>query len=47
MLFEVKKDGVVKMFTTNKKCVPDKDTLKKMKAAGYKFWLNGKIYKDS
>lgn len=46
MLFEVKKDGVVKFSTTDESCVPDKETRKQMREAGYKLYKDGKVFKD-
>lgn len=45
MRFTVEKDGVVKMHTEDKSCIPDKETLQVMKKAGYKFKMDGKAYK--
>lgn len=42
---EAKKDGVVYCVYTDISALPDKETMKIMKAAGYKFYQNGKIYK--
>jgi len=46
MLFEVKKDGKVYMSTKSEKCIPDKETRKQMRAAGYKLYKDGKVFKD-
>lgn len=45
MRFTVEKDGVVKMHTEDKSCIPDKETLQAMKKAGYKFKMDGKAYR--
>ena len=42
---EAKKDGIVYCVYADVSALPDKDTMKSMKAAGYKFYQNGKIYK--
>jgi hypothetical protein len=42
---EARKNGIVYCVYTDKSLLPDKDTMKDMKAAGYKFYQNGKIYK--
>lgn len=42
---EAKKDGVVYCVYSDASALPDKELMKQMKAAGYKFYQNGKIYK--
>jgi len=42
---EVRRNGVVYCVYADKSLLPDKDEMKCMKAAGYKFYQNGKIYK--
>lgn len=37
MTFQVIKDGVVKMQTTHKECIPSKEQQAQMKKSGYKF----------
>lgn len=42
---EARKNGTVYCVYTSESCLPDKDTLKAMKAAGYKLYQYGKLYK--
>ena len=42
---EARKDGKVMCVYANESCLPTKDIMKKMKAAGYKFYKDGKLYK--
>lgn len=42
---EAKKDGVVYCVYEDESTLPDKETIKSMKAAGYKLYQNGKLYK--
>jgi hypothetical protein len=42
---EVRKDGVVLCVCKDESCLYDEDIIKDMKASGYKFYQNGKIYK--
>lgn len=41
----IKKDGIVKQTIMDESLLPDKDIIKVMKAAGYKFYQDGKLYK--
>ena len=41
----VKKDGITKQTIMDESILPDKETLKIMKAAGYKFYQDGKLWK--
>lgn len=41
----IKKDGIVKQTIMDESLLPDKDIIKSMKAAGYKFYQDGKLYK--
>ena len=41
----VKKDGIVKCTYMAESTLPDKETIKAMKAAGYKFYQDGKLWK--
>ena len=43
---EAKKDGVVYCVYSDASALPDKEVMKQMKTAGYKFYQNGKIYKS-
>lgn len=47
MLFEVYKDNKRMMWTEYESCIPSNDTIKSMKAAGYKVLLDGKVYKTT
>lgn len=42
---EARRDGVVACVYVNETALPDKDIMKQMKMAGYKFYQNGKLYK--
>ena len=42
---EAKRDGITYCVYTDESCLPDKETIKIMKSAGYKFYQNGKVYK--
>lgn len=42
---EVRKDGIVYCVYADTSVIPDKETIKNIKSAGYKFYQNGKIYK--
>ena len=46
MKFEVKKDGKTKMQTDEESSIPDRETREQMRRAGYKLYLDGKIYKE-
>lgn len=46
MKFEVKKNGRVVMQTTEKTCIPNRETRECLRRAGYKLYLDGKIYKE-
>ena len=46
MKFEVKKGDKTVMQTIEKNCIPDKETRAAMRIAGYKLYLDGKIYKE-
>ena len=41
----VKKDNIVKCTYMDESVLPDKETLKAMRAAGYKFYQDGKLWK--
>ena len=41
----VKKDGKIMCTYYNEASLPDKDIIKQMKAAGYKLYQDGKLYK--
>ena len=42
---EARKDGIAYCSYATEACLPDKETMKDMKAAGYKFYQDGKLYK--
>jgi hypothetical protein len=42
---EVRRDGVVLCVCKDESCLYELDVMKDMKASGYKFYQNGKIYK--
>ena len=44
-VLEVRKDGVVFCTYIGKEQFPDNETMKQIKAGGYKFYMDGKIYK--
>lgn len=44
--FEVKKDGRTVMQTTERNCIPNKSDREDMRRAGYKLYLDGKIFKE-
>ena len=41
--YEIRKDGKSYCSWTDPKCTPDKDTLKSMKQAGYRLYIDGKL----
>lgn len=41
----VKKDGIIKCTYMAESTLPDKETFKSMKDAGYKFYQDGKLWK--
>lgn len=43
---EARKDGVVYCVYADESCLPDKEVIKSMKAAGYKLYQDGKLYKS-
>lgn len=43
---EVRRDGVTFCICKDESCLYDEDVMKDMKANGYKFYQNGKIYKS-
>ena len=46
MRFEVKENNKTVMQTIEENCIPDKETRDDMRRAGYKLYLDGKIYKE-
>lgn len=42
---EIRRDGVTLCVCVGEECFPDAETMKSMKASGYKFYMDGKIYK--
>lgn len=43
---EIRRDGVVVCVCADESCLYESTVIKGMKAAGYKFYQNGKIYKS-
>lgn len=43
---EARKDGIVYCVYSDESVLPDAETIKSMKAAGYKLYQNGKAYKS-
>ena len=46
MKFEVKKGDKTVMQTIEKTCIPDRETRECLRRAGYKLYLDGKIYRE-
>lgn len=42
---EARRDGVVYCVYVDESVLPDKNTMKNMKMAGYKFYQNGRLYR--
>ena len=42
---EIRRDGAVYCVCVGEECFPDAETMKDMKALGYKFYIDGKVYK--
>lgn len=42
---EAKRDGITYCVYADESCLPDREIIKNMKAVGYKFYKNGKVYK--
>jgi len=47
MLFEVYKGNTRVMYTECESCIPSVEDIKVIKAAGYKVYLDGKVYKTT
>ena len=47
MLFEVYRDKKRLMYTEYEECIPPAETIKNLKAVGYKVLLDGKVYKTA
>lgn len=47
MKFEVKKNGKPIMHTESRTCIPDRETRDHMRKAGYKLYLDGKLFKEA
>lgn len=45
MTIEARKDGVVYCVYTDESVLPDEEEMRHIRAAGYKFYQDGKIYK--
>lgn len=46
-MYEVKKDGVLKMSTSDEKCIYTKEIRAQMRKAGFKVYKDGKILKEN
>lgn len=44
--FEVRRNGVVLAYTEYPVCYPDRKRRDELRAAGYKLYLGGKIYRE-
>lgn len=44
MIFKVERDGKTIMQTSSPRCIPDEETCRQMRAAGYRLTLDGKAY---
>ena len=42
---EIRRDGVTYCTCVGEECFPDTETMKDMKALGYKFYIDGKAYR--
>ena len=42
---EIRRDGVTLCICVGEECFPDAETMNTMRAWGYKFYMDGKIYK--
>ena len=47
MTIEARRDGVVYCVYSDESVLPDEKDMKHMKAAGYKFYQDGKLYKSN
>lgn len=45
-VIEVRRDGIVVCVCADESCLYEPEVIRAMKAAGYKFYQNGKIYKN-
>lgn len=45
-MYEVKKDGVLKMSTKDEKCLYSKEIRAQIRKSGFKIYKDGKIYKE-
>lgn len=45
ILFEVRRNDTILLFTHSDECIPERQQLKDMANYGYRFFLNGKSYK--
>lgn len=46
-LFEVKKENKTFMSTEYEECIPSVEVLKSIKQAGYKVYVNGRVWKEN
>ena len=45
-MYEIKKDGVLKMSTESEKCIYTKEIRAQIRRAGFKIYKDGKIFKE-
>ena len=45
-MYEIKKDGVLKMSTENENCIYTKEIRAQIRRAGFKIYKDGKIFKE-
>ena len=45
-MYEIKKDGVLKMSTESEKCIYNKEIRAQLRKAGFKIYKDGKIFKE-
>lgn len=45
-MYEVKKDGMLKMSTESEKCIYTKEVRAQLRKAGFKIYKDGKIFKE-
>lgn len=41
--YEIRRDGIVYCSWTDPSCTPNRDTLKSMKSAGFRLYVDGKL----
>ena len=45
-MYEIKKDGVLKMSTESENCIYNKEIRAQLRKAGFKIYKDGKIFKE-